>query len=65
MTFTKQEKRMLIEAAKSFRQADKDSIGMGYYNNGVLIDKEFLKRWDVILRKLREGKTNEKSRQKI
>lgn len=44
------ERKMLLEAARSFKQADKDAIAMGY------ADAETVRRWNVIIRKLRGKK---------
>lgn len=51
------ERQMLIEAAVSFRQADKDAIGCGYADgSGNPITKKTLKKWDAIIKKLKGKK---------
>jgi hypothetical protein len=60
---TTQEQRMLIEAAKCLREADEGSVGMGpgpsSCNYGIL-DGKMLKRWDIILKKLRHAGNRER-----
>lgn len=61
ITLNLHQRRMLIEAARSFRQADKDAIGCNYADaSGNLICKATLKEWDVIIRKLRARKRRKK-----
>lgn len=55
ITLNLHQRRMLLEAALSFRQADKDSIG--YYPG---FDEKLLKEWDIIIRKLRARKRKQK-----
>lgn len=57
---TRLEQKMLLSAAKSFRQADKDTIGMNATCEYGDINKDLLKRWDVLIKKLRWTANREK-----
>ena len=53
---TKLEQKMLLSACKSFKQADKDVIENGYVCEYGPIDKNLIKRWNALLRKIRNAK---------
>lgn len=59
ITLTDKERRMLLEAAKSFREADRDCISM--YDDGTTptcgygnIDKKLIREWNLLIKKLRK-----------